>query len=46
MLAPPGGGLQEQPRRRELLRRFVERIKITSDPDTSQPTELQIHNIR
>ena len=46
VLMPPCGGLAEWDRRKELLRRHVERVKITSNPETLQPPVLQLQNIR
>lgn len=46
VLSVPCGGSQVRKRRVELLRKHVERIKITSNVDVEQPPELQLENIR
>ena len=46
VLVPPGSTIKELDRRKELLKRHVQRVKLTSDPLTDQPEVLQLHNIR
>ncbi len=46
VLVPPGSAVKELDRRKELLKRHVQRVKLTSDPFTEQPDVLQLHNIR
>lgn len=46
VLVPPGSTIKELDRRKELLKRHVQRVKLTSDPLTDQPDVLQLHNIR
>lgn len=46
VMAPPCSTFKEMDRRKELLKRHVQRVKLTSDPLTSQPEELQLQNIR